>query len=136
MWNMKPSLYYRLGCAHTANTSDIEWYSLELEVPQTVTKVQIARRMGCCWWGGQNVSITIGPSKEYDPNEPLCLPEIPDLVREGGLQDYVCTGDLHQGKYVKISKVGVLVLCEVKVFTRSAGEYTVKSLNLVACFLL
>ena len=55
--------------------------------------------------------------KSYDPSEPLCLPEIPKLVRQAGLQDYVCTGDLHSGKYVKISKVDKLVLCEVKVFT-------------------
>ena len=88
-----------------------------------MTKVQIARRM-CCWDQGQNVSITIGPSKEYDPDETLCRPEIPDLVREGGLQDYICSGGLREGKYVKISKVGWLVLCEVKVFTRTAGEYT------------
>ena len=84
-----------------------------------MTKVQIARRMeNCCWQQGENIKITIGPSKSYDPYEPLCLPEIADLQRVNGLQDYVCTGKLHSGKYVKISKDdGPLVLCEVKVFT-------------------
>ena len=66
---------------------------------------------------GQNIKITIGPSESYDPNEPLCLPEIADLKREVGLQDYICTIS-HSGKYVKISRdVGNVVVCEVKVFT-------------------
>ena len=69
------------------------------------------------WDGAQNIRITIGPSKSYDPNEPLCLPEISDLTRTQGLQDYLCTGNLQSGKFVKISRVGRVVLCEVKVFT-------------------
>ena len=104
-----------------------EWFSLELPEEQQVTKVQIARRANCCFVQGQNIRISIGPSKSYDPSEPLCLPEISELVREPGLQDYVCTGNLHSGKYVKITKIGkegttatpqhALVLCEAKVFT-------------------
>ena len=80
--------------------------------------------MDCCWEQGQNIQITIGPSQLYDPSEPLCLPEINELQRVAGLQDYICTGNLHSGKYVKIYKEYVpgpgclgLVLCEVKVFT-------------------
>ena len=70
------------------------------------------------WEQGQNIMITVGQSKTYDPSEPSCLPEIAELKREAGLQDYVCTGNLHSGKYVKISSNnGLLVLCEVKVFT-------------------
>ena len=65
----------------------------------------------------KNIRITIGASKEYDPNEPLCLPEIVELSQQAGLQDYYCTGELHEGKFVKISKPGALDLCEVKVFT-------------------
>ena len=104
------------GCAHTSGNS-IQWFSLELEMPEKITRVQIANRVDCCSDRGQNVHITIGSSKVYDPNEPLCLPEIPKLVGEPGLQDYVCTGDLHEGKFVKISRLGMLNLCEVKVFT-------------------
>ena len=78
--------------------------------------------MDCCRDQGQNIRITIGPSKEYDPSEPLCLPEIYELVWSEGLQDYICTGDLQEGKYVKISRVGWIVLCEVKVFTEVQGE--------------
>ena len=80
--------------------------------------------MDCCWEQGQKIRITIGPSQSYDPSEPLCLPEITELQRVAGLQDYTCTGNLHSGKYVKIHKTYVhgqsdlgLVLCEVKVFT-------------------
>ena len=101
-----------------------EWFSLELPTAQKVTKVQIARRMGsCCWHQGQNIKITIGPSKSYDPNEPTCLPEITDLTRAKGLEDYVCTDDPPPGKFVKLSKKGVLVLCEVKVFAIQDSEY-------------
>ena len=84
-----------------------------------VTKVQIARRLGYYDTQGSNVRITIGPSNSYDPSEPLCLPEFAELRREKGLQDYVCTGNRHSGKYVKISTSsdGNLVICEVKVFT-------------------
>ena len=72
------------------------------------------------WLQGQKIKITVGNSKEYDPNEPECLPEIEDLTRTEGLQDYVCTNQV-SGRYVKISRPGVLVLCEVKVFTTKNG---------------
>ena len=74
--------------------------------------------MDCCQEQGQNIRISIGPSKVYDNSEPQCLPDIAELVSSGGLQDYRCTGELHEGKYVKISRAAVLVLCEVKVFTQ------------------
>ena len=108
------------GCAATSNNAaSIEWFSLELQVSQKIARVQIANRLDCpgCLERGRNIRITIGPSRVYDPNEPLCLPEINELVVEPGLQDYVCTGELHEGKFVKISRPGQLNLCEVKVFT-------------------
>ena len=75
---------------------------------------------------GQNIKITIGPSESYDPNEPLCLPEIDDIQRKEGLQDYFCTRR-HSGKYVKISKDTkdneALAICEVKVFTLPEGKF-------------
>ena len=111
------SMEQESGCAHTIDDGSIEWFSLELEMPKNVTRVQIANRVDCCLERGQNIRITIGPSSVYDPNEPLCLPEINELVGEPGLQDYVCTGELHEGKFVKISRPGQLNLCEVKVFT-------------------
>ena len=104
------------GCAHTEGNS-LEWFSLELEIHQKLNRVQIATRTDCCSERGQNVRITIGPSKAYDSNEPLCLPVIPELVHQPGLHDYPCTGDLHEGKFVKISRPGKMNLCEVKVFT-------------------
>ena len=107
------------GCAHTGSGSS-EWFSLELLEARTVTKVQIARRMEAPWEQGQNIKITIGNSQKYVSTEPECLPVIPDLTKTAGLQDYVCTG-VHSGKYVKISRPGALVLCEVKVFTTMNG---------------
>ena len=107
------------------STND-EWFSLELQEERIITKVQIARRTDCCWEQGQKIRITVGASQSYDPSEPLCLPEVPELQRVAGLQDYTCTGSLHSGKYVKIHKTYSpdqnvmelgLVLCEVKVFT-------------------
>ena len=119
-------LYGSNGCAHTlSGIGSTEWFSLELDTPRIVTKVQIARRMeDCCWYQGQGVKITIGPSRVYDPNEPLCLPEIPDLTRTSGLVDYICTGGPKEGKYVKISSADYLVLCEAKVFVKSAATTT------------
>ena len=116
------------GCSHTADSASNEWFSLELEENRTVAMVQIARRIhsdpnnATVWARGQNIKITVGNSQSYDPNEPLCLPEIADLERQSGLQDYVCTGNLHSGKYVKISRVGWIALCEVKVFTECIVE--------------
>ena len=111
------------GCAHT-DFGSIQWFSLELESPKKITRVQIVNRV---YFGkrGQNVQISIGPSKAYDPNEPLCLPEISELSIQPGLQDYLCTGDLHEGKFVKISRAGVMNLCEVKIFI-PAGKVPVK----------
>ena len=112
------------GCAHTDNKPDPPWFSLELDAPQYVTKVQITRRLqnpssnnpNCCPIQGQGIRITVGPSSGYNSSEPLCRSEIPDLDY-GGLTDYSCAGNLHQGKFVKISKAkGYLVICEVKVF--------------------
>ena len=117
--------YQNIHCRKCAHTDRIEhngtvrreWFSLELPDERIVTKVQIARRMdGTCHC--QNISITVGPSKEYDGREPLCLPEIEELTNTAGLQDYVCTEDL-RGKYVKISRVGELAICEVDVFSLS-----------------
>ena len=101
-----------------------QWLSLELEEPQTVKKVQIARALHESKYYmryGQNVRITIGNSKGYDPKEPMCLPEIGKLHEYPGLVDYICTGDQHEGKYVKISREGALRVCEAKVFV--SGEY-------------
>ena len=109
---------YAGGCA-TTNAGSIEWFSLELTQPlyRGVSRVQIATRTDCCADRIRNIRITIGASKEYDPNEPLCLPEIDELSQQAGLQDYYCTGELHAGKFVKISRPGQFDLCEVKVFT-------------------
>ena len=113
-----------VGCSHTTESyvnGAVEWFSLELESPQKVTRVQISNRADCCFDRGQNVHISIGPSEAYDPNEPLCLPQISELSRQPGLQDYHCIGDLHEGRFVKISRAGKMNLCEVKVFTALQG---------------
>ena len=95
----------------------IEWFSLELEVAEKISRVQIARRVDAKEKDrDHNFIITVGPSQSYDPNEPLCLPVV-NLTLAAGLQDYNCTGDLHEGKFVKISRGGTMNLCEAKVFT-------------------
>ena len=117
------------SCAHTEG-GPLQWVSFELESPKKLSHVQITPRLDHMGSHGdlrrsraQNVVITIGPSKSYDPNEPLCLPMIPQLVLEAGLTDYKCTGTLHEGKYVKIargvdgSSDGMIEICEVKIFT-------------------
>ena len=78
----------------------------------------------------QDISITVGPSKEYDPSEPLCLPHMAELDRRSGLLDYICQGP-KKGKFVKISHTAEkkrLSLCEVKVFVKRKGEkiFTIK----------
>ena len=98
-----------------------QWFSLELAYPQKISRVQIAIRTDYLDDRIRNIRITVGSSKEYDPDEPLCLPEIGELVMLAGLQDYSCAGALHEGKYVKISRVGRMNLCEVKVFTASGN---------------
>ena len=119
------------GCAQagfSGTSEETEWFSLEFDVPQIVTRVQIARQL-CephCVPLGQNVRITIGDSIGYNPNEPMCLPEIAELQspkKDGtpGLVDYICTGDQPEGKYLKISRVGGLSICEAKVF--GPGEH-------------
>ena len=113
------------GCATTrGENGEIQWFSVELDAPRIVTKVQIARRMDHTLTQGRNISITIGSSSEYDSNDPLCLPQIPDLMLHSGMVDYVCTGGPREGKYVKISSTAErhLSICEVKVFVRSDGS--------------
>ena len=99
-----------------------EYFSLELDVPQIVTKVQIVRRMDYTEHQGHNVTISVGQSKYYEEEEPLCLPEIPELQERGGFVDYNCTKEV-KGKYVKISSTeSTFSLCEVKVFILSEGK--------------
>ena len=107
------------GCA-TTEGDGVQWFSLELNATHTVTKVQIARRMDYVASQGRNVRITVGSSREYDPSEPLCLPEIAELELRKGLVNYKCTKEV-EGKYVKLasSKEDHLTMCEVKVFIRA-----------------
>ena len=112
------------GCAATNENEITKWFSLELDVPRIVTKVQIARRMDHSSAQGNNVTITIGPSSEYDPNESLCRPEIPKLELQSGLVDYVCTEGPTEGQYVKISSPLRLCICEAKVFVQVEGKQT------------
>ena len=109
-------------CAHT-NKYKTGWFSLELEEPQKISRIQITPRLNCCPERQRNIRITIGPSESYDPDEPRCLPDISQLVLEEGLTNYYCTGTLHEGKYVKISSDHSLNLCEVKVFTLLSGKF-------------
>ena len=116
------------GCAHTNNQLPIEWFSLELDAPQTVTKVQVAR--GTHDSQGADVKITIGASREYDASEPLCRPIIP-ILDWGGLVDYPCTGGPQQGKYVKLSNAGHgFIICEVKVFVPGTTSTTLTTTSI------
>ena len=109
-------------CSHTNAETDV-WYSLELEVPQKISSVQLTPRLDCCEDRQENIRITIGPSKAYEPNEPLCLPKITKLTMEEGLTTYNCTKPLHEGKYIKISREsGMLNLCEAKVITTTSAN--------------
>ena len=113
-------------CAQVPGAEEtVRWLSLEIEVPLIVTKVQLSKRMGCCRDQGQYVTITIGTTREYDPNDDLCLPQISELRDKSGLEDYLCTANPKEGKFVKISKVGTnsLVICEAKVFGFPAGKH-------------
>ena len=108
-------------CAHTISGQDANnWFSFELAVPQKISRVQITPRLDAGHDRSTNIRITVGPSKSYDPNEPLCLPEISQLALQEGLTTYNCTEPLHEGKYIKISREAPkLNLCEVKIFTES-----------------
>ena len=129
------------NCAHTNNGHN-QWISFELENPENLLfSIQITPRLSqpqsIPWlkrrsqnlydstpWlkrRSRNISVTIGPSESYNSTEPLCLPVF-DLVMQERLYEYRCTGELHQGKYVKITRIGngidgIVNICEVKIFT-------------------
>ena len=116
------------NCAGT-NYGPTQWFSFELKVPQHLFSIKITPRLGCCPERSQNISVTIGPSRSYDSREPLCLPVIPQLVLQEGLTEYKCTGELHQGRFVKITRGldgsdGIMNICEVKIFT-VGGNHTI-----------
>ena len=118
-------------CAATATSPGNNWFSLELALPHKISRVQIIPRLDCfpgCKKFAQNIRITIGISKfYYDPDEPLCLPEIPQLVMKEGFTDYICDPPQDKGKFVKISRKGdALNLCEVKIFTLTDDTTTAK----------
>ena len=125
------------NCAHTNNGHN-QWISFELENPENLLfSIQITPRLPqestlnpqqlkrvreeMFYLFGRNISVTIGPSESYNSTEPLCLPVF-DLVMQERLYEYRCTGELHQGKYVKITRIGngidgIVNICEVKIFT-------------------
>ena len=119
-------------CASAPGTAgSTRWFSLELEVPLVVTKVQLAKRLDTGVQGqAQYVTITIGSKMEYDPSDDLCRPEINELEHISGLVDYPCTANPQEGKFVKISKGdpsdNTLTICEAKVFGFPAGKQTSK----------
>ena len=107
----------RFGCAHTEGGSMPQWFSLELNGTLQVTIVRLVGRETYPNGQGKDVSITIGPSKSYDANEPRCRPVIP-YVNASALTDYECTGDPIYGKYVKISsRRNYFTMCEAQVVT-------------------
>ena len=116
------------SCVHT-DFGHPQWISFELERPEFLFSIQITPRLDpCCRERSRKISVTIGPSKSYDAKEPLCLPEISQLVLQEGLTEYKCTGMPHSGKYVKIARgvdgsEGVLDICEVRIFT-VGGNHT------------
>ena len=121
------------NCAIT-NFGSTQWISFELEVPQNLLfSIQITPRLDCCPERSRNIHVTIGPSRSYNPREPLCRPMF-DLELQKGLTEYKCTGELHQGRLVKSSgkvlrgrfvKISnglngsgrILDICEVEIFT-------------------
>ena len=116
------------NCARTNYGPTPTWFSFELEIPLKLFSVQITPRLDCCPERSQNISVTISPSVEYDPDEHLCSTF--DLVLERGLTEYKCTGKLHQGRFVKISRHvngsdGIIDICEVKIFT-VGGNHNLK----------
>ena len=122
------------GAGPTVCAADPLWLSMELEVPYVVTKVQLARRINS-GDQGKCIRISVGFSKEYDPNDALCRPEIDELQHTTGLVDYVCTTNHETGNFVKISKNvngcnGDMVICEAKVFGYPAGKL-IQSLRMV-----
>ena len=118
------------NCART-NYGPTEWFTFELKVPQTLFSIKITPRLDCCPERSQNIGVTIGSSRSYNPKEPLCLPVIPQLALEEGLTEYKCTGELHQGRFVKITRhadgndgiMGMMDICEIKIFT-VGGNHT------------
>ena len=119
----------------TVCAADPHWLSLELEIPYVVTKVQLAKRMDSGVRDqGKCIRISIGSSREYDPNDALCRPEIDELQHTSGLVDYVCTTNHETGHFVKISKnvngcSGRMNICEAKVFGYPVGKL-IQSLQL------
>ena len=91
-----------------------------------MTKVQLSKRMDCCRTQGKDVYISVGSSREYDPNDDLCRPKIGELEHKNRLVDYLCTSNPKAGKFVKLAKTGTgansLTICEAKVFGYPAGK--------------
>ena len=102
------------------NSNKRAFFSMKLDAPKTVLKLQLAPRTGCCSGQGQNVKVQVGTSSQYNANNPVCV-EIAQLSGTG-LVDYDCD-QFHTGQYVIISNdQAVLTICEAKVFVIDPGK--------------
>ena len=108
-------------CAVSAkNSNKRAFFSMKLDAPKTVLKLQLARRTECCSGQGQNVKVQVGTSSQYNANDPVCM-EIAQLSGTG-LVDYDCD-QFHAGQYVIISNdQSILTICEAKVFVIDEGK--------------
>ena len=110
------------------NSNKRAFFSMKLDAPKTVIKLQLAPRTQCCTNQGQNVKVQVGTSSQYNANDPVCM-EIAQLSGTG-LVDYDCD-QFHAGQYVIMSSdQSYLTICEAKVFVIDPGKCDMPLLQL------
>ena len=94
------------------------YFSLELNAPQKVMRIQLAFRTDCCTDHGKNVKVEVGSSPLYNYVFNSVCTTIGQLAGTG-LVDYDCD-QYHEGRYIHLSTdEDKLVICEAKVFVEA-----------------
>ena len=101
-------------CGVSERGSGRAFFTMKLESPRKILKLQLAFRTDGYQVQGRNVRVQAGHSPEYNASNPVCT-EIGQLGGTG-LVDYECD-QVHEGQYVILSNdQAILTICEAKVF--------------------
>ena len=115
-------------CGVSQRGSTRAFFSMKLEGPKKILKLQLASRTDGYTQQHKNVRVQVGSSPQYNENDPVCT-DINQLTGTG-LMDYDCD-QFHDGQYVILSNdQSYLTICEAKVFVVEAGKLLNRSTDL------
>ena len=109
--------YPRVVCATTRNSKN-EWVRVDLGKIYSISTVNLIGRSDCCSYQCRNWAIRI--SQNEDDVGTLCANSVDAYSRS--MVTVTCNTEL-TGRYVTVSRAGIMVLCEIQVMVPKGNNY-------------